>query len=301
MSRRAGKRSVAASRAQEEMEPSPNPGSRRNNPTFTLAEIIAVQVQAGHPNISLSTLHSYLDHELIAYKQISHHNQLRNSPETLESRREWAWWFLNNQHCELIYIDEFGFNLSTQRNFGRAPSGHPAVQATPANRGANLSVMAAVQKSVGIVAHAVRAGPFDAESFLEFARQLIVHYQMHPVPNVCLVMDNCRIHRADELRDVVEVAGFLLEFLPPDSPMMNPIEEVIGNVKREIRRLLSTTLLARVLEIQALRWGEKAPAPRTLLWTALAQAIGFITIAQVDAHFVHSYSFLPQALNREQL
>jgi hypothetical protein len=37
--------------------------------------------------------------------------------------------------------------------------------------------------------------------------------------------------------------------------MLNFIEEAIVDIKREIRLLLSTILLARVLEIQSLHWG----------------------------------------------
>jgi hypothetical protein len=147
----------------------------------------------------------------------------------------------------------------------------------------------------------VRDWAFDAESFLEFMRPLIVHSQTHLVPNACLRMDDCRFHHCDGLREAVENAGFMLKFLPLYSPMLNPIEEVIADIKREIRRLLSTILLARVLEIHALHWGQKTIARRALLQTALAQAIGAITIAQVDSHFAHSYTFLPRGLNVEQL
>jgi hypothetical protein len=81
--------------------------------------------------------------------------------------------------------------------------------------------------------------------------------------------------------------------------MLNPIEEAIADIEREIRRLLSTILSARVLEIHALHWGQKTIPRRALLQTALAQAIGAITIAQVDSHFAHSYTFLLRALNGE--
>jgi hypothetical protein len=119
------------------------------NPTLTLSKIRALRVQDGCPSISVATLHSYLDHKLIIYKRLSHQNQVRNAAETLESRCEWASWFPQNQQYNFIYIDEFDFNLATQRDFRLASSGHPAVQATPANRESNMSVVAAVQKSGG--------------------------------------------------------------------------------------------------------------------------------------------------------
>jgi transposase len=78
-------------------------------------------------------------------------------------------------------------------------------------------------------------------------------------------MDNCRIHHCDGLREAVESAGFTLKFLPSSSPVLNPIEEVIADIKREIRRLLSTILLARILDIHALHCGQKTIARRALL------------------------------------
>jgi hypothetical protein len=149
-----------------------------------------------------------------------------------------------------------------------------------------------------MVAYEVPDGAFDAESFLEFVRRLTFCYQAHPVPNVYLMMANCRTHHSDELREAIETAGFLLEFLPPYGSMQNPMEEVIADIKREIRRILSTALLARVLKIQALHWGEETIAPRALRRMVLAEAMRAITILQVNAH---SYAFLPRALNREQL
>lgn len=46
-----------------------------------------------------------------------------------------------------------------------------------------------------------------------------------PGPNSVLVLDNCAIHTSQAVRDAIEDAGCILEFLPPYSPDFNPIEE----------------------------------------------------------------------------
>jgi transposase len=40
-----------------------------------------------------------------------------------------------------------------------------------------------------------------------------------------LLMDNCGIHTSETLRELVEEQGCRLEFTPPYSPDLNPIEE----------------------------------------------------------------------------
>jgi uncharacterized protein YjiS (DUF1127 family) len=94
------------------------------------------------------------------------------------------------------------------------------------------------------------------------------------------------MHHSDELRGAVETAEFLFGFLPPYSPTLKLIKEVIDDMKWEVRRLSSTTLWARVVKIQALHWGEKTRARRALLRMALAEAMRAVTIP-------------PRALNRE--
>lgn len=47
----------------------------------------------------------------------------------------------------------------------------------------------------------------------------------YPHDRSVLVMDNCRIHKSEALRQAVENAGCILVFLPPYSPDFNPIEE----------------------------------------------------------------------------
>jgi hypothetical protein len=262
------------------------------NPTLTLSEIIQMLEQEGFSPIKPSTLYKYFDLALISYKALTIHSDLRNSPETIRSRQEYAVWFLNNQNCTFVYIDEFGYNLSTIRHYGRAHLGHPAILTTPANQGANVSVVAAVQKDVGIVKYASQQEAFNTESFAVFIQQLIAHYQADPSPNVCFIMDNCRIHHAIMIPQIIQSVGFLLKFLPPYSPMLNPIEEVIGDIKRTIKTLLSTTLMPRVMEIRSQPRGRKTALRRSLLKTALGEAMSAITIPQVDAHYAHSYSFL---------
>jgi hypothetical protein len=93
----------------------------------------------------------------------------------------------------------------------------------------------------------------------------------------------------------------MMKFLPPYSPMLNPIREVIGDIKREIRMSLSGELHDQALHIQSLRWGEKTHARRELLKTALERAFEQVTVHMADSHFAYSYSFLVRVVKGEFL
>jgi len=46
-----------------------------------------------------------------------------------------------------------------------------------------------------------------------------------------VVMDNASFHKSEKIQELIEAAGCLLEFLPPYSPDLNPIENAMGASK----------------------------------------------------------------------
>lgn len=61
---------------------------------------------------------------------------------------------------------------------------------------------------------------------------------MHPFPgpNSVLIMDNARIHHNNEFINIVQELGGKVEFLPPYSPDLNPIERSFSVIKSWIKR-----------------------------------------------------------------
>jgi transposase len=49
-------------------------------------------------------------------------------------------------------------------------------------------------------------------------------------------MDNARVHIGGRLEELCNVQGVLLQYLPPYSPDMNPIEKVFSMMKSQIKR-----------------------------------------------------------------
>lgn len=55
-------------------------------------------------------------------------------------------------------------------------------------------------------------------------------------PGCVIVMDNAAFHKRADIRQAVEDAGHVLEFLPPYSPDLNPIERKWAQAKATRRR-----------------------------------------------------------------
>ena len=47
-------------------------------------------------------------------------------------------------------------------------------------------------------------GSFNTELFMDFIRNLLSKMQPFPNPNSVIVMDNCAIHKAPEIRELIE-------------------------------------------------------------------------------------------------
>ncbi len=57
-------------------------------------------------------------------------------------------------------------------------------------------------------------------------------------------MDNLSFHKAPRIRQLIEAAGAHLEFLPPYSPDLNPIEFCWSKVKATLRAAKARTFEA---------------------------------------------------------
>ena len=56
----------------------------------------------------------------------------------------------------------------------------------------------------GILAVKIIEGSFTTELFKDFVNGLLDHMTPFPGPNSVIIMDNCRIHRAQAIREMIE-------------------------------------------------------------------------------------------------
>lgn len=82
----------------------------------------------------------------------------------------------------------------------------------------------------------IHHGSFNSERFVLFVRKLLNKMTPFPGPRSVLVLDNAATHHAVEIGELCERAGVLVEYLPPYSLDMSPIEPTFSVLKSWIRR-----------------------------------------------------------------
>ena len=91
-------------------------------------------------------------------------------------------------------------------------------------QGQNITSIAAISTE-GLVAVEIHNNSVDGSTFLDFVCGTLIP-ELHPFdgfsPMSILIMDNCSIHRIQEIREVVNAAGVLMFYLPLYSPDYNP-------------------------------------------------------------------------------
>lgn len=254
------------------------------SPCETLQELSDWAVGQGMGHVCLQTIANYLEGELITYKVARREPDARNSPSTKASRREYASWFLSDPGREYIYIDETGISLWTTRGHGRARRGVTPAVLVSAQRGVNKSVVMAICERHGILHSMIRSGSFNAGTFIEFMRELAHIVQERAIPSPVFVMDNCRVHSRADLERLEAETGISTRFLPPWSPMLNPIEGVFGDFKSIIRTLLTTEYREMILEISGLPYGQKTRRRTELLEEAYATALTRLPVTAIHGH-----------------
>lgn len=132
-----------------------------------------------------------------------------------------------------VYVDEAGFNLTKCRRRGRNIIGHRATVGSPGQRGGNITMCAAISEH-GVLTHIPFRGPYSTQHLLNFLETL--YRALIPdderglfrvdLPKYVVICDNVSFHRSDIIRQwFVTHPRMLIEFLPPYSPFLNPIEE----------------------------------------------------------------------------
>jgi len=138
----------------------------------------------------------------------------------------------------LMFCDEAAKNERTSgRRRGWSLVGTRCIQRRCFVRGQRYSILPVLTLD-GIIAHDIIEGSVTTEKFVTFLREFVIPLtNPYPGPRSVLVVDNCSIHHAEEIRVLVEdEAHCKLIFLPPYSPDYNPIEQAFSSIKAYLRR-----------------------------------------------------------------
>jgi transposase len=110
----------------------------------------------------------------------------------------------------------------------------------PSDRGGNVSTIGALDLT-GFRTGLSVPGAIDGETMVFFIEEMLVPTLKR---GELVFMDNCPIHKMEEIADLIEACGAGVLFLPPYSPDLNPIEHGWSKVKTRLRALKPRTLEA---------------------------------------------------------
>jgi len=192
--------------------------------------------------VSKSTINNYLDSLHYTIKRTSVVPIRRNCDSTINTRYEYAMKFmLMDRNREKIYfLDECGVSVSTRTNYGRSLRGTRANLTVKSIRGKNYSVCAAMNHT-SLFFYQVQETAYNTPNFVDYLRQFLDHLDSFNVRSAYIVMDNVRFHHSEDVQSLVEARGHHLEFLPPYSPFLNPIENLFNQLKFYVKRMRPET------------------------------------------------------------
>ena len=132
-----------------------------------------------------------------------------------------------------VYIDETGCKVKNMlRQYGYALCGDRAVSHQLLVRGQNITAIAAIC-TTGSLALEIHRDKVNGDIFFDFARGSLIP-ELLPFDGYnhqsIVIMDNCSIHRVQDVVELFNSVGVLVLYLPPYSPDLNPIELTFSNI-----------------------------------------------------------------------
>ena len=139
--------------------------------------------------------------------------------------------------ARFVFLDETGLNTKMTRLYGRAPRGERLVAAVPHGHWRTTTFIAGLRQS-GVIAPLVLDGPMTGAAFRGYVEQALAPALK---PGDVVVMDNLAAHKVAGIEEAIALAGASLLYLPPYSPDLNPIEQLIAQLKAWLRKAAART------------------------------------------------------------
>ncbi|KAG0435081.1 hypothetical protein DMUE_4896 [Dictyocoela muelleri] len=203
------------------------------NPCTTLRSLSLNLENNRDINNSLSTLHRGIKSMNYSRKIITKIPSSRNSDANKTQRVIYANLISNISDNDLIFLDESGFNLHLTLNYGYSPKNIKAYTTVPNSKGTNVSFMCTISNN-GIYRYKIKIGSFKSTDLLDFINNDIPLLTNNSIKHI--IMDNASIHKTQEVALAFAQRGYIVHFLPPYSPHLNPIEEFFSAFKSKFLR-----------------------------------------------------------------
>ena len=162
--------------------------------------------------------------------------QEQDRPDVQQQRREFCAKLAGVDPRRLVFVDESGANTAMTRTHGRAPVGQRVYTNTP-GRWESITMTCGMRLS-GVTAPLAFRGATNTDIFESYVEDVLVPELK---PGDVVVWDNLKPHESEEAIEAVEAAGARVEPLPPWSPDLTPIEEMVSKVKGAMRSAAART------------------------------------------------------------
>jgi transposase len=162
--------------------------------------------------------------------------QEQDRPEVQERRREFCEGLAGVDPQQLVFVDECGADTAMTRGHGRAPVGQRVSANTP-GRWESITLTCGLRLS-GVTAALASPGATNTGVFETYVEEVLVPELK---PGDVVIWDNLKPHESEEAIEAVEAAGARVVPLPPWSPDLTPIEEMVSKVKGSLRSAAART------------------------------------------------------------
>src|SRR4051812_34179636 len=162
--------------------------------------------------------------------------QEQGHPEVREKRRESRAEMAGIDPRRLVFVDGCGANTAMTRTYGRAPVGQRVYTDTP-GRWDSITLTCGLRLS-GVTATLAFPGATNTDVFETYVEEVLVPELK---PGDVVVWDNLKPRGAEEAIEAIEAAGARVVPLPPWSPDLTPIEEMVSKVKGSMRSAAGRT------------------------------------------------------------
>ena len=155
-----------------------------------------------------------------------------------ERRQGWLFWRAHLDPRRLVFLDETSANTKMARRYRRAFRSERLVSKVPHGHCKTMTFLAGLTLN-GFIAPLVVDGAMNGSIFRAYVEQ-----QLCKALNKgdIVIMDNLAAHKVHGVRAAIESAGAKLQYLPPYSPDLNPIELSFSKLKALLRSAAARTI-----------------------------------------------------------
>lgn len=175
-----------------------------------------------------STVYRYLTKEKWSWKQASRLHRAQNEVLCISFLSR----IIEYSADQIVVLDESAANENClDRVWGWSPRGVTyRMHKTSKNRGERWSILPAMGIN-GYLEYDIVQGSYNGDRFHYFVRRLLAKMNRFPGPRSVLLLDNVKTHYSADLEGLCNEAGVRIEWLPPYSPDLSPIEESFAGLK----------------------------------------------------------------------